>query len=81
MFRISDLEDDCAVWPLQNSELMDSLGTLYPSVKLVKSVLVQQTTKKWATFWENLGRGIGRYIVCYEDKRPVKIFFAGYSFD
>jgi hypothetical protein len=81
MFRIADSEDDCAVCPLQNSELMDIFGTLYPSVKLLKSVLIQQTTKKWATFWENIGRGTGRYIVCYEDKRPVEIFFAEYSFD
>jgi hypothetical protein len=55
MFRISDSEDDCAVCPLQNSELMDIFGALYPSVKLVKSVLIQQTTKKWGTFWENIG--------------------------
>jgi hypothetical protein len=81
MFRIADTEDDCAVCPLQPSEMMDIFGTLYPSVHLVKSVLIREATDGWAKFWESIERGTGRYVFCYEDKIPIEIFFAGYSFD
>jgi hypothetical protein len=82
MFSITETEEYNAVCPLQPSELMDIFGTVDPSVKQVKSVLlVQEGTDEWEQFWESIGRGTGRCIVCYEDKRPVELFFAGYSFD
>jgi hypothetical protein len=81
IFRITDTEDDGAVCSLRPSELIEIFETLHPSVQMVKSILVRESTDGWAKFWESIDRGTGRYVICFEDTTPVEIFFAGYSFD
>ena len=81
IFCLSEIEEYDAVCPLQSSELIEIFGTLYPSVQMVKSTLIHESTNEWVTFWESIGRGTGRYIIYYEAMVPREIFFAGYSFD
>ena len=32
-------------------------------------------------FWEDLERGMARYVILFEGDEPKGIYFAGYSFD
>ncbi len=32
-------------------------------------------------FWEDIERGMARYIILYDGDKPTELFFAGYSFD
>lgn len=32
-------------------------------------------------FWDDLERGMARYVILFEGDSPKEIFFAGYSFD
>jgi hypothetical protein len=47
-------------------------GTGHPSREMVEGQM---------DFFDQLERGMGIYIILYEDGRPHEILFAGYSFD
>jgi hypothetical protein len=34
-----------------------------------------------AEFWEDIERGMARYVIYFEGDDPKGIYFAGYSFD
>jgi hypothetical protein len=60
------------VAPLSTEQLLGLFGTEQPT----RSMLEQATG-----FYEWLDRGLGIYIVAYDDGKPSDIFFAGYSLD
>ncbi len=69
---ISDTPDYCCAAPCTSEELQSYFGTDKPSAKQVSQS---------DAFWEDLQRGMARYIVIYEEGEPQSIYFAGYSFD
>lgn len=72
VMSISDEPQFCAAAPLSPEELQEYFGTDKPTAEAVQDN---------EDFWENLERGVARYIIIYEGDVPKKIFFAGYSFD
>jgi hypothetical protein len=72
IITISDEPDFCAAAPLSPQELLQYFGTERPTAKMV-----QENDQ----FWEDLERGMARYIIIYDGPSPSHIFFAGYSFD
>ena len=70
--RISDAPDFNCAAPFTSDELKRYFGTDKPT----KAMLDQSPE-----FWEDLGRGMARYVILYESDEPTQIYFAGYSFD
>jgi len=70
--RVSDTPDFYCAAPLNAEELEQYFGTDRPT----KAKLQEADD-----FWEDLERGMARYIILYEGEQPVSIYFAGYSFD
>jgi hypothetical protein len=70
--RISFRPDYCCAAPLTPSELEHYFGTAKPTEAMVRES---------ADFWEDLERGMARYVILYEGDEPSEIYFAGYSFD
>ncbi len=70
--RISDEPDFCCAAPLSEDELESYFGTTRPTAAMVRDS---------GDFWEDLERGMARYIILYEGDKPSGIYFAGYSFD
>jgi hypothetical protein len=70
--RISDRPDFCCAAPLSPEELDRYFGTARPT-----EAMVRQSD----AFWEDLERGMARYVILYEGEEPSGIYFAGYSFD
>jgi hypothetical protein len=70
--RISDQPDFCCAAPLSSEELERYFGTRKPT-----KVMMQESLD----FWEDLERGMARYVILYEGDEPKEIYFAGYSFD
>jgi hypothetical protein len=60
------------VAPLSTEQLIELFGTEQPTRSMI-----EPETK----FYEWLDRGLGIYIVAYDDGKPSEIFFAGYSLD
>lgn len=69
---ISDEPDYESASPFDSDELIDYFGTNKPTIKMIKEN---------NEFWNDIERGMARYIIIYKDDKPDKIFFAGYSFD
>ena len=70
--RISDEPDFCCAAPLSPEELERYFGTPKPTEAMVRES---------DDFWEDLERGMARYVILYEGDEPSGIYFAGYSFD
>ncbi len=69
---ISDQPDFCCAAPLSTEELEQYFGTQKPTENMVRDC---------DEFWDDMERGMARYVILYEGDEPTKIFFAGYSFD
>ena len=72
IMTIQDEPDLCCAAPLTPGEMTRFFGTVQPSVRMVEES---------DDFWDHLERGMARYVVIYENGKPTKLFFAGYSFD
>ena len=72
IIKIVDKPDYCCAAPLSSDELIEYFGTERPTVEMVDTN---------EAFWEDLNRGMARYVAIYEEDKPSKLFFAGYSFD
>ncbi len=70
--HVSDTADFCAVAPLPDEELVELFGTTEPT---------RETIQHDMSFFEDIERGQGVYIIVYNDGQPSEIFFGGYSFD
>jgi hypothetical protein len=69
---ISDEPDFCCAAPLSAEQLEQYFGTQQPSKEML-----QQSNE----FWDDLDRGMARYVILFEGGTPKEIYFAGYSFD
>ena len=58
--------------PYASDELIDYFGIDRPTEEMLSEN---------DEFWFDIQRGMARYIILYNKDKPVKIFFAGYSFD
>jgi hypothetical protein len=87
MIHISDQPEICAACPLSENELQEIFQTTEPTREAIEAILLNEAEIEdwapWEVFWENIGRGEGRYIIVYGEGEgePIEIFFAGYSFD
>ena len=70
--RISDQPDFCCAAPLSGVELERYFGTQKPT---------EATVEEADDFWEDIERGMARYVILYNGDEPSGIYFAGYSFD
>jgi hypothetical protein len=70
--RVSAKPDYCQAAPFTGDELIRYTGVDRPTVEQLE---------RSDAMWEELVRGMARYATIYEDGRPAKIFFVGYSFD
>ena len=70
--RINQEPDYCCAAPLTDEELQRYFGTEKPTVAMVESC---------EELWDDLERGMARYVVTYEDGGGKRIVFVGYSFD
>ena len=65
-------DDFCSVYELTGAELLHFFGTEQPSLDEIRNC---------AAFWESFDRGQARAIPLYENGRPAKICFAGWTID
>src|SRR5262249_1139086 len=70
--RISDRPDFRSAAPLSSEELERYFSTRKPTRDMMHES---------PDFWEDLERGMARYVILYEGDEPKEIYFAGYSFD
>lgn len=70
--RISDLPDFCCAAQLSPEELEQYFGSQKPTEAMIR---------EQGDFWEDIERGMARYVILYEGDEPKGIYFAGYSFD
>jgi len=64
--------DYCCAAPLTPEELERYFGTDQPTADTVEGC---------DELWEDLERGMARYVIAHENGRPRRIVFVGYSFD
>jgi hypothetical protein len=83
--NISSQPRICSACVLSVNELQEIFQTNKPTREVIESILLNESEiedwNPWQTFWENIGRGEGRYIIAYKNGQPSELFFAGYSFD
>jgi hypothetical protein len=72
ILRIAPEPDYCAAAPLTPDEYQRYFGTGKPTLDAIRGC---------DALWEELERGMARYVLAYEGNRPTKIVFVGYSFD
>jgi len=70
--RVTPEPDYCCAAPVGEDDLQRYFGTSTPT-----AAHVQDSEE----FWEDLERGMARYVIVYDGGKPSQIFFAGYSFD
>jgi hypothetical protein len=70
--RISEQPAFFCAAPLSTEELERYFGTSRPTRVSVRDA---------DSFWEDIDRGMARYVILYEKNEPSEIYFAGYSFD
>jgi hypothetical protein len=70
--QISEEPAICCAAPLTSAELQHYFGTDRPTREMIRES---------TDFWEDIERGMARYIILYKGDKPAEIFFAGYSFD
>lgn len=72
ILSISETPDFCCAAPYSSEELLDFFGTEKPT---------KETLRKCDAYWDDLDRGMARYVVLYEGDEPRYLYFVGYSFD
>ena len=70
--RISKTPRSCCAAPLTDEEIDRYFGGQPPTVKMVEEC---------EDLWEELERGMARYVVISEGGVPKEVVFVGYSFD
>jgi len=70
--RVGSRPDYGVAAPFSRDELIRYTGTERPTAEQLETS---------DAMWEALQRGMARYTTIYEEGRPSKIFFVGYSFD
>jgi hypothetical protein len=70
--RIARTPAYCVAAPLTADEYERYFGTDKPTVDKIENC---------DDLWEDLERGMARYVLAYDGARPTKIVFLGYSFD
>jgi hypothetical protein len=70
--RISDEPEYCCACPLSSEELDRYFGTQKPTEAMVRNC---------GELWEDIERGMARYVILYAGEQPSAIYFVGYSFD
>lgn len=70
--QVTESPDFCCAAPFTSEDLQNYFGTDRPTKKMVDDC---------DDLWDELERGMARYIVTYEGDDPREIFFVGYSFD
>jgi hypothetical protein len=78
IIRITKEPDFAAANALSEDDLVTLFGTTEPTRACVDRVLFEEGGNG---FWDQIGRGQGRYIVLYEGGGPREIFFSGFSLD
>jgi hypothetical protein len=73
IMTVSDEPELCTASPFSKQELEEVYGTDQPTVAMLED--------NFDDLWEEIERGMARYVIAYEEAKPSKIFFAGYSFD
>lgn len=72
ILQIGDAPDFRIASRLPDAELTKLFGTKKPTRAMVEHS---------DGFWEQIERGMARYVILYEGDTPKQIFFGGYSFD
>lgn len=72
ILRIGPEPDHFVAAPLSPEEYERYFGTVKPSLAKIQGC---------DDLWDDLDRGMARYVLAYEGDRPTKIVFLGYSFD
>jgi hypothetical protein len=72
MERISETPDFGTLSPVSREELQRMFGTEQPTLEMIE---------KSDELIESIERGHGIYIIIYEQRRPERIYLAGYSYD
>jgi hypothetical protein len=70
--RIAPTPDYCRAAPLTLEESQRYFGGAAPTAEMVQDC---------DALWEDLERGMARYVVTYDGGAPKEIVFVGYSFD
>ena len=70
--RITKTPDYSCAAPLTDEEITRYFGGQPPTVKMVEEC---------DDLWEELERGMARYVLIYEGGVPKEVVFVGYSFD
>lgn len=73
IFKIADTPTYCAAAPLTEAELSGFFGTPRPPVDALESPPSE--------LYDLIPRGMARYVIGYEDDKPRKVLFIGYSYD
>lgn len=73
IFVIAETPAYCAAAPLTEDELSALFGTTRPSVDALESLPSE--------LYDLIPRGMARYAIGYEDGKPRKVLFIGYSYD
>ncbi|OQA88270.1 MAG: hypothetical protein BWY31_00432 [Lentisphaerae bacterium ADurb.Bin242] len=69
---VSDSPELCSVCPVSREDLLEFFGTERPSFAEIE---------KCMPFWESFDRGEARAVTLYENGKPAKICFAGWTID
>ncbi|WP_150106166.1 hypothetical protein [Rubinisphaera brasiliensis] len=72
ILRVSETPDFCCAAPLSAEELNRYFGTEKPTRNQIADS---------DDFWDDLERGMARYIILYDGEEPKQIYFVGFSFD
>ena len=72
IMRVSKIPELCSVCSVSAKERKDFFGTEHPDGSEIAGAMA---------FWESFDRGMARAVTLYEQGRPVKICFAGWTLD
>lgn len=72
IMRVSKTPELCSVCPVSAKERKTFFGTEHPDGSEIADAM---------DFWESFDRGMARAVTLYEQGRPVKICFAGWTLD
>ena len=72
IIRVSKTPELCSVCPVSAKERKAFFGTEHPDGSEIADAM---------DFWESFDRGMARAVTLYEQGRPVKICFAGWTLD
>ena len=72
IMRVSKIPELCSVCSVSAKERKEFFGTEHPDGSEIAGAMA---------FWESFDRGMARAVTLYEQGRPVKICFAGWTLD